>query len=267
MLELCKVVDEDGELPYLYDVEGTYTEDDLVIAFCYFHTQYNINGKKHSFVVAANYDTFKQDVGHLRQVSFAPLRERAFVMLMSKYNAKSEVYITEWFATYWWGNKWGTWPDGNLPAGKPPHMSGEEGTHHWIQTFVTEHSTLPIDEFHGRLLQFSRRESVFHAQNPLPDVCPVDVSTWRAAIMLIELNVMEYAMKAPANMPVRDGDGQVYIVPTDVNFKQLKGTSVPAKKFELAIAVATFLAVINDPDNLPRAYQLSHNSWTLISAL
>eukprot|EP00854_Cymbomonas_tetramitiformis_P030545 gene30545-38198_t len=98
MLELCKVVDEDDELPMysnLYDVEGTYTEDDLMIAFCYFHTQYNINGKKHSFVVAANYDTFKQDVGRLRQVSFAPLRERAFVMLMSKYNAKGEVYITE----------------------------------------------------------------------------------------------------------------------------------------------------------------------------
>eukprot|EP00854_Cymbomonas_tetramitiformis_P015814 gene15814-18755_t len=38
LLALCKVVDEGGELPDMYDVEGTYTEDDLVIAFCYFHT-------------------------------------------------------------------------------------------------------------------------------------------------------------------------------------------------------------------------------------
>ncbi|KAK3248729.1 hypothetical protein CYMTET_41815 [Cymbomonas tetramitiformis] len=47
LLALCKVVDEGGELPDMYDVEGTYTEDDLVIAFCYFHTLSNDRGETH----------------------------------------------------------------------------------------------------------------------------------------------------------------------------------------------------------------------------
>ncbi|KAK3242503.1 hypothetical protein CYMTET_47812 [Cymbomonas tetramitiformis] len=225
----------------------------LLQAICYAHCQRKVNDKKHFFLTAENYQTFKRDVGLLRRMwdptakygEGDALADAALRLLVTKFGGKDETYITEWFENFWCG-KWGTWRDGSLPAGKPTHNNGPECYHNLAQKFLAKRTCLPFGQFVSEALIFMHRESVRDSENPLQEYDAIELHTWRKGLLLLESHALEYTMKSTAN------DGRiVYLMPSEKTYKSLEGMTAVDKKRALATQAALYMSLVKTPTELP----------------
>ncbi|KAK3234165.1 hypothetical protein CYMTET_55594 [Cymbomonas tetramitiformis] len=195
-----------------------YTEGvvKLTQAVCYAHCQRKINEKKHFFVEAERFDTFKQDVGHLRVIHHPllvgeeedALHEAALRLLLVKYS--DEEYISEWFETNWCG-KWGTWRDGSLPAGKPKHQNGPEEKHKDIHLFLTDRKLLTLGHYNEACRKYLYHESLLDEENPMLECVTYETLKARSTVdkqnkLSAKATIFTSLLKDPNNPPACVGD-------------------------------------------------------------
>ncbi|KAK3233981.1 hypothetical protein CYMTET_55760 [Cymbomonas tetramitiformis] len=231
----------------LENTPATLDPSQIVQGTCWSHCKMKLNEKASHFTDANNVHGFTKGVLAIHEITIKAVRDEAFSLYMTAYEGTEE-YICHWFRETWWG-KWSGWVLGTMPNGTPATQNGPEGANRWVKEEVTLRKQLQLDDFHSSALKYMHEETIYDAEHPPPAAGVPQHHTWKGALLMVETNIMELSVKT---MTLVGYEGEAcYIVPSFKTFETLSGETLIAKQKQLAPQIATFCALIRDPEHPP----------------
>ena len=247
------------------------SSSDITHATCWSHCSMKLNEKTGQFEDQNNVHAFKTGVRAIHRTTLEAVRKHAFSMFIEDFKERGETYICEWFEDVWWGI-WSGWTLGTMPPGLPSTQNGPEGSHRWIKEEITNRKLLAMSLLHAYLLQYMKEETHYDDEHPLPTAGVVEHGIWREALLMLEKNVLQL-MTRTSSLCDLYGEESVLIVPSAAYVGSMKATSATEMRKEIALSVAKFIALVQNPENPPATvttfadYMEVYHSFSIVQLL